>query len=122
MQNLKKPVKSEQNIYLRNKKCSHVKVIGTCYLTLSNDFVLEVEMTFYVLSFSRNLISKLVPFGYSIKFLETFSLFYIFDCVGNYVLSNGFYCISLQNNVTYSLIHVRTCCYLCLNTHTHTLI
>jgi len=67
-----------------------VKVIGTCYLTLSNDFVLEWEMTFYVPSFSRNLISRLVPFGYSIKFSETFSLFYIFDCVGNCVLSNGF--------------------------------
>ena len=48
MQNLRKSVGSEQNIYLRNKKCSHVKVIGICYLTLSNDFVLELEMTFYV--------------------------------------------------------------------------
>jgi hypothetical protein len=65
------------------------------------------------------LISRLVPFGYSIKFSETFSLFYIFDCVENCVLSNGLYCISLQNNVTYSLIHVHTCCYLFFNTHTY---
>ena len=36
---------------------SHVEAIGTCILTLSSGFVLKLERTFYVPSFSRNLIS-----------------------------------------------------------------
>ncbi|KAL5736847.1 hypothetical protein ACOSP7_031302 [Xanthoceras sorbifolium] len=38
------------------KISSHVRAIGTYYLTLSSDFVLELEKTFYVPSFSRKLI------------------------------------------------------------------
>ena len=74
-------------------------------------FVLKLEKTFYVPSFSRNLItvSRLVPFGYSLNFSEkSFSLFYKSDYVGNGILSNGLYCINLQNNVTYDSMHVRT--------------
>jgi hypothetical protein len=61
-------------------------------------------MTFYVSSFSRNVISVpiLVLFGYSIKLSKTFSLLYKYNCVGNDILSNGLYCINLQNNATYS--------------------
>lgn len=71
---------------------SHVEAIGTCYLTLSSGFVLELEKIFYVPSFSRNLISisRLVPFGYSFNFSETsVSLFYKSDYVGNGILSDG---------------------------------
>jgi hypothetical protein len=73
MRNLRKPMGNKQNIYSRNKMCSHVKAIGTCYLILGNGFDLKLEMTFYVPSFSRNLIlvSRLVLFGYFIKFSET---------------------------------------------------
>ncbi|KAL5824162.1 hypothetical protein ACOSQ3_020225 [Xanthoceras sorbifolium] len=90
---------------------SHVEAIGTCYLTLSSGFVLELDKTFYVPSFSRKLISvsRLVPFGYSFNFSETsFSLFYKSDCIGNGTLSDGLYCINLQNNAAYNTMHVQT--------------
>ena len=69
LQNLRKPVGSEQSILSGNKMGSHVEAIGTCYLTLSSGFVLELEKTFYVPSFYRNLISvsRLVPFWIFLK-------------------------------------------------------
>ena len=79
MRNLRKPMSSEQCIYSGNKMCSHVKVVGTCSLFLSSGFILNLEKTFYVPSFSRNLIlvSRVVLLGYSFSFYETsFSLFY----------------------------------------------
>ena len=51
LQNLRKPVGSEQSILSGNKMGSHVEAIGTCYLALSSGFVLELEKTFYVPSF-----------------------------------------------------------------------
>jgi hypothetical protein len=48
LQNLRKPVGSEQNILSGNKMGSHVEAIGTCYLILSSGFVLKLEKTFYV--------------------------------------------------------------------------
>ncbi|KAJ9671559.1 hypothetical protein PVL29_025321 [Vitis rotundifolia] len=111
MQNLRKPVTSEQFILSGNKMGSHVEAIGTCYLTLNSGFVLELQKTFYVPSFSRNLISvsRLVPFGYSFHFSETsFSLIYKSDCVGNGILSDGLYCILLQNDTTHNSLHVQT--------------
>ena len=46
--------------------------IGTCSLVLDNGYVLDLERTFYIPSFSRNLIlvSRLVPLGYSFKFKD----------------------------------------------------
>ncbi|RVW28514.1 Retrovirus-related Pol polyprotein from transposon TNT 1-94 [Vitis vinifera] len=83
MQNLRKPVTSEQFILSRNKMGSHVEAIGT---------------------FSRR-----VPFGYSFHFSETsFSLIYKSDCVGNGILSDGLYCIFLQNDTTHNSLHVQT--------------
>ena len=111
MQNLRKPVGSEQSILSGNKMGSHVEAIGTCILTLSSGFILTLERTFYVPSFSRNLISisRLVPFGYSFNFKDTsFSLFYKSECVGNGILSDGLYRIFLQNDATNSLMHVHT--------------
>ena len=70
MQNLRKPVGSEQYILSGNKMGSHVEAVGTCSLILSSGFILKLEKTFYVPSFSRNLISisTPVPFGYSFHF------------------------------------------------------
>ena len=45
---------SEQYIYLGGRMSSHVKAIGACSLDLSNDFILCLEKTFYVPSFSKN--------------------------------------------------------------------
>ncbi|KAJ9692948.1 hypothetical protein PVL29_011870 [Vitis rotundifolia] len=111
MQNLRKPVTSEQFILSGNKMGSHVEAIGTCYLTLNSGFVLELQKTFYVPSFSRNLIlvSRLVPFGYSFHFSETsFSLIYKSDCVGNGILSDGLYSMFLQSDTTHNSLHVQT--------------
>ena len=88
-----------------------MEAIETCILTLSSDFILKLERTFYVPSFSRNLIfvSRLIPFGHSFNFKDTlFKLFYNFECVGNDILSDGLYLLSLQNYATYSSMHVQT--------------
>jgi hypothetical protein len=64
----------------------HVESIGTCYLILNSGFVLKLEKTFYVSSFSRNLISvsRLLPFEYFFNFSDlSFSLFYKSNCAGN---------------------------------------
>jgi len=89
----------------------HVESKGTCYLILNSGFVLKLEKTFYVSSFSRNLISvsRLLPFEYSFNFSDSsFSLFYKSNCVGNSILFDGFFCINLQNNGTYDVMHVHT--------------
>ena len=54
---------SEQNALSDNKVGSHVESIGTYNLVLDNDYVLDLERTFYIPSFSRNLIlvSRLYP-------------------------------------------------------------
>ncbi|CBI39190.3 unnamed protein product, partial [Vitis vinifera] len=86
MRNLRKPMLSEQCIYSGNKMRSHVEAVGTCSLVLSSGFIFDLEKTFYVPSFSRNLISisRVVPLGYSFSFYETsFSLFYKSNLVGN---------------------------------------
>jgi transposase InsO family protein len=55
------------------------------------------------------LVSRLVPFEYSFTFSGlSFSLFFKSDCVGNGTLSDGLYCINLQNNATYDSMHVHT--------------
>ena len=109
LQNLRKPVGSEQSILSGNKMGSHVEAIGTCHLVLSSGFVLKLEKTFYVPSFSRNLISvsRLVPFGFSFTFSDkSFNLYNKSECVGNGILSDGLYCLNLQNNTAYNTVHV----------------
>ena len=62
-------------------------------------------------SFFRNLISvfRIVPFGYLFNFKDmSFELFYNFECIGNDILSNDLYLLGLQNDVTYSSMHVQT--------------
>ena len=93
---------SEQNILSGNKVGSHVESIGTCNLVLDNGYVLDLEITFYRPSFSRNLIlvSRLVPLLYSFKFSNyNFGLFCKSELIGNGVLSNGLFSINLQYNV-----------------------
>ena len=109
MQNLRKPVGSELSILSGNKMGSHVEAIGTCTLTLSNDFVLVLERTFYELSFSRNLISisRLVPLGFSFTFQDNvFNLFYETNHIGTGILADGLYRISLKNEATDNSLHV----------------
>ena len=84
---------SEQYIYSGNRMSSHVEAIGTYSLVLSSGFILELEKTFYVLSFSKNLISisRLVPLGFSFNFSDSgFSLSNKSKVIGSLVLSNGF--------------------------------
>ena len=89
-----------------------MEVIGTCPLVLSSGFVLNLEKTFYISSFSRNLISisRLIPFAYSFNFLETsFDLFYKSDLVGNGTLFDGLFFINLKNDTTHNVVmHVDT--------------
>ena len=61
---------NERYIHSGGRLSSHVEAIGTCSLKLSSGFVLRLEKTFYVPSFSRNLfaISALVPLGISCNF------------------------------------------------------
>ena len=94
MQNLRKSVGSELSILSGNKMGSHEEAIGTCTLTLSNGFVLVLERTFYVPSFSRNLISvsRLVPLGFSFTFQDNvFNLFYKSNHMGTSILADGLY-------------------------------
>ena len=109
MWSLRKPIPNEQCIYFGNKMRSHVEAVGTCNLVLSSGFILNLEKTFYVPSFSRNLIlvSRVVHLGYSFSFYETsFSLFYKSNLVGNGTLSNGLFSINLQNYTTNNTMHV----------------
>ena len=79
MQNLRKLVGSELSILSGNKMGSHVEAIGTCTLTLRNGFVLVLERTFYVPSFSSNLIyvSRLVPLGFSLLFKTMYLTYFM---------------------------------------------
>ena len=75
--------------------------IGTCSLVVDNGYVLDLERTFYMPSFSRNMIyvSRLVPLEYSFMFSDyTFSLFCKSELIENDVLSNGLFSINLQYN------------------------
>ena len=88
---------------------SRAEAIGTCSLVLSSGFILELEKTFYVPSFSRNLISisRLVSLGFSFSFSDSsFSLSNKYKVIGNGTLSNGLFHIQLQNDITYNSMHV----------------
>ncbi|KAL4304232.1 hypothetical protein GQ457_10G014510 [Hibiscus cannabinus] len=111
LKNLRELVGAERHIYSGNKMQSHVEAIGTCELVISSGFVLILEKTFYIPSFSRNLISvsRLVPLGYCFKFSNVgFNLFYKSEIIGNGVLCDGLYSIDLQNNATHNVMHIQT--------------
>ena len=88
---------------------SRVEAIGTCSLVLSSGFILELQNTFYVPSFSRNLISisRLVPLGFSFSFSDSgFSLSNKSKVIGYGTLSDGPFHIQLQNDFIYNSMHV----------------
>ena len=81
---------------------SRVEAINTCSLILSNSFILELEKTFYVPSFSRNLISisRLVPLKFSFNFIDSgFSLSNKSKVIGYGALFNALFHIQLHNDV-----------------------
>ena len=95
MQNLRKPVGSELSILSGNKMSSHIEAIGTCSLTLSSGFVLVLERTFYLPSFSQNLIyvSRFVPLGFSFTFQDNvFNLFHKSNHIGIESFVDGLSC------------------------------
>jgi len=76
---------SDQYIYSGSKMTSHVEAVGTCSLVLSSGFILHLEKTFYVPSFSKNLISisRLAPLGFYFNFLNSgFTLSNKYEIVG----------------------------------------
>ena len=100
---------SEQYIYSSSNMSSRVEAIGTCSLVLSSGFILELEKTFYVPSFSTNLISisKLVHLGFSFNFIDSgFSLSNKSKVIGYGALSDGLFHIQLHNDVTYNFMNV----------------
>jgi len=85
---------------------SHMEAIGTCSLVLSG-FILCLENTFYVPSFSKNLISvsKLAPLGFSFNFSDFgLSLISKSRIIGSCALLDGLYFIELQNDVAYNFM------------------
>ena len=96
---------SERYIHSRGWSSSHVEVIGACNLKLSSGFVLQLENTFYVPSFSRNLfsISPLVPLGISCNFKDIgFTLLIKSEVIGYGILCDGLYLVQLQNDNAYN--------------------
>ncbi|KAK4400091.1 Retrovirus-related Pol polyprotein from transposon TNT 1-94 [Sesamum angolense] len=97
---LRKPMGSEQNIYSGNQMRSQVEAVGTFRLVFNNGYVLDLESTFYVPSFSRNLVSiaKLVPLGYVFNFSKSsFS-----------VMKNNAYKVEVEKQLEKSIKIVRS--------------
>ena len=102
-------MKSELSIYSRNRISSHVKAVGTYRLVLRFGFVLDLEITFFVPSFSRNLISvsRLLPYGFTFKFISI-SFHFIKDniIVGDGILDNCLFKLYLNPSLNHSLTTV----------------
>ena len=101
MRNLRKSVGSKCYIHSGWRLSSNVEAIRTCSLELSSGYVLQLEKTFYVTSFSRNLISvsALVPLGISCNFQDSsFSLLIKSKVIRKGTLRDGLYIVQLQNN------------------------
>jgi hypothetical protein len=85
---------SEQGIYSRNRMCLHVEAVGTFRLVFKNGYILDLVNTFYVPSFSKNLISisKLVPLRFEFNFIDlNVYLFKNSTHIGSGILVNGLY-------------------------------
>ena len=69
-----------------------MEVVGTYKLVLRSSFVLNLEKTFFVSLFSRNLIlvSRLLPYGLSFKFIGISFHLIKDNVVGNGILDNGY--------------------------------
>ena len=104
--NQRKPTESERSIYSGNRISSHVEAVGTYRLVLIPDFVLNLENTFFVPSFSRNLISvsRLLPYGFSFKFVGiSFHLIKDNIVVGDGILDNGLFKLNLNPSFNHNL-------------------
>ena len=104
-------VGSEQYINSGGKMSSHVEAIGTCSLVLSGGFILCLEKTFYIPSFSKNLIfvSRLALLGFSFNFSNSsFSLINKSRIIGSGALLDCLYYIKLQNDAADNSMHVTT--------------
>ena len=63
----------------------------------------------YIPSFFRNLvsISRLLPFGFFFNISNKFHNIYCkYDLIGNDTPFDGLFCLSLQNNISYTSMHV----------------
>ena len=104
---LRKTMGSEHGIYSGNGMRSHVEAVGTFRLVLETNFVLDLENTLYVPSFSKNLISvsKLVPLGFEFSFVGLdFRLFKNSSLVGCGTLVDGLYKLNLDPVFEHSLL------------------
>ena len=78
-----------------------MEAVGTCRLVLNTCFVLNLEQTFYIPSFCRNLISisRLVLLGFLVSFSKTgFELIKDSNIVGISTIDNSFFKIHLRHN------------------------
>ena len=81
--------------------------VGTYRLVLNSGFVLDLDQTFYIPSFSRNLISisGLLPFGFSFNFTGTsFHLFKDFVIIGDEILDDDLFKLCLNPIFDYNLM------------------
>lgn len=82
-----------------------MKPLGTCNLVLSSSFILRLEKTFYVPSFSKNLISvsRLALLGFFFNLSDSsLTLSYEYEIIGYGALLEGLYYINLQNDAAYN--------------------
>ena len=105
-QNLRKPSEGELCVYSGNKMPSAVEGVGTYRLVLHTGYVLNLDKTFYIPSFSKNLVSvsRLAPQGFDFQFKDV-SFLIIKDSVpiGSGKLTDGLYCLSLDPKCAHSL-------------------
>ena len=101
-QNLRKPSEGELCVYSGNKMPSAVEGVGTYRLVLHTGYVLNLDKTFYIPSFSKNLVSvsRLAPQGFDFQFKDV-SFLIIKDSVpiGSGKLTDGLYCPSHTHKV-----------------------
>ena len=84
---------------------SHMEVLATYSLVLRFGFVLDIERTFYISTFSKNFvsISKLLLYGFSLSFIGTsFHLLKNNVMFGDGILDGGLfkYHFNLTSNIT----------------------
>ena len=83
-----------------------MEVVGTYKLVLRSSFVLNLEKTFFVSLFSRNLIlvSRLLPYDFSFKFVGiSFHLIKDNVIVGDGILDNGLFKLNLNPSFNHGL-------------------
>ncbi|KAK9232999.1 hypothetical protein WN943_023248 [Citrus x changshan-huyou] len=105
--NHRKPMESERAIYSGNKMPSRVEAVRTYRLVLNSGFVLDLDKTFYIPSFSRNLVSvsRLLPFGFCFNFLGIiFHLLKDSVIVGDGILDDSMFKLHLNPTFDFNLM------------------